>query len=85
MTIQTMFRPTRRTLPSSRVVVHGAKSIVRCFLSLRKRWRAHARIRRELEVLRHLDDHLLRDIGLCRGDVMWVDGVTSLRRAAEFR
>lgn len=37
--------------------------------SLLRRWRHRRRTRATIETLRGLDDHMLRDIGVARGDI----------------
>jgi len=86
MTIQTLYRPTQRGLPSLRdTAIRGAKLAGRAILATLQHWRKHVTIRRELDAWRRFDDHLLRDIGLHRGDVVWLDGVTTstLSRAVQ--
>jgi exoribonuclease II len=81
MTIQTIYRPVRLALPSPReVAIGGAKLIIDGGLGLLKWWRAYVRHQREREAWDRFDDHLLRDIGLHRGDVVWLDGVTITSR-----
>jgi uncharacterized protein YjiS (DUF1127 family) len=46
--------------------VHAGNTILRAAYSLWRSWRS----RREVELLLEADDHMLRDIGLTRGDVI---------------
>jgi uncharacterized protein YjiS (DUF1127 family) len=45
---------------------HGARALLRRIARLILVWRERVRSRRQLGALSHLDDHLLRDIGLTR-------------------
>ena len=75
MTIHTIFPPSRREAPSPRrTVIRGAGLVPHTLSRLRQRWREQARIRRDLEAWRHLGDHLLRDIGVQRRGLLWLDG-----------
>lgn len=71
-----------------------AKSIFELLASIRSRlvgiatrYRAAAKQRRELRVLMNLNDHLLDDIGLSRGDLnaVWLGAVTLDELHARYR
>jgi uncharacterized protein YjiS (DUF1127 family) len=50
---------------------HGARTLLRQLARSIGLWRERIRSRHQLRGLSDLDDHLLRDIGLTRGALLW--------------
>jgi uncharacterized protein YjiS (DUF1127 family) len=65
--------PVRRTVPSRRMAFGGAVLLIALSLAavLLHHWQRRSEERRASERLSELGDHLLKDIGLSRADVVF--------------
>lgn len=70
MTMQTIACPMRPARQLAEVVGRVAEFVLCASFRAATRLQERARIRKELEAWRYLDDHLLRDLGLSRSDVV---------------
>ncbi len=57
------------TFQPSTIEVRGQKSVWRGLASRLRQWSAKRQERKDLLILRQLEDHLLRDVGIARDEI----------------